>query len=102
MAQTSIETKIKAYLAPILIAAFGTISMSILMDMKTDIKTLLAHDNTQIVQIETLKSDIAELKDKFKKLEEDIRYIQILRGHFSAIKTKILVLKNKKFKYESI
>jgi FtsZ-binding cell division protein ZapB len=100
---SNIEMKIRAYLAPLLITAFGFLFTSNLMEMKSDLKLLLAHDNAQIVQIETLKAEIQELKEKYRKLEQEIQNIQVIRGQLPvAIKTKALVYKNKQFRYEFV
>jgi outer membrane murein-binding lipoprotein Lpp len=100
---TSVETKIKAFITPFLLTAFGGWFTANQLEIKSDVKLLLAHDNAQIIQIENLKSEVQELKDKYKRLEEDVKTIQLFQGNTGgAIKTKLLTFRNKKFRYESI
>jgi hypothetical protein len=50
-----VESRIKAYLTPILITCFGAISWSLISEIRTDIKALLAANAQTQVKIQQLE-----------------------------------------------
>lgn len=55
MANTVVESKIKAYLTPGLITCFGMISWTLIDEIRTDVKSLLAANVEVQVKIQNLE-----------------------------------------------
>lgn len=62
MANNPTETKIKAYLTPILITCFGVVSWNIIVEIRSDVKTLLNANAATAVEVTELKRRIGSVE----------------------------------------
>lgn len=101
----TVEDRIKLYLAPLLVVIFGGFFNANLMEMKSDIKILLSHDNAQIEQIKSMDKQIEDLKSQIKELQNSVHTLELARlktiGYYEMTKPKVLVKTAIGYKYES-
>lgn len=60
-----IESKIKAYLTPILITCFGAVSWSLISEIRTDVKLLLEANAQTQVKMQQLEKRLDGLEHAF-------------------------------------
>lgn len=63
MANTVVENKIRAYLTPGLITCFGVISWTLIDEIRTDVKSLLAANAEVQVKIQNLEKRMDGLEN---------------------------------------
>jgi hypothetical protein len=63
MANTVVENKIKAYLTPGLITCFGVVSWTLIDEIRTDVKSLLAANAEVQVKIQNLEKRMDGLEN---------------------------------------
>lgn len=64
------EEWLKSYLTPLVLSAFGFFFINTINDIKQDLKQVLTNDNTQMVKIQYIESEIKTLQERLKETEK--------------------------------
>ncbi len=103
--ENEMTTGIKSYITPGLIAIIGWFLITLFVDVKTDIKTILRNDITQETKDKFFEKEIESLKVEIKELKETIIDLKLKRGISGNAKKNqdisLIVDKNKLFVFNS-
>lgn len=67
MANNYTETKIRAYLTPILITCFGVVSWNLIVEIRSDVKALLNANAATNVEVTELKRRVSNIEFTFSE-----------------------------------